>query len=1318
MENLLFQQKYIEQKENCVNKLSGIKSPSNLIFENINQNNLRSMTSLNFDLSEELSHKIISLCSSSKLSIFLYFQSVLKCLLGKMLSQDDILICSPIFLPTKTDETINELVYIRSSVDPEKTFKELLLSVKDDTVEMYENQDYPSNEIVKYLSEIEKTDSNVFHNCICCSFDEIHILTEEIKATKDLFFDIIDDGGIISFRIYYNKNRYKDYYIHNLISYFNSLNNQIINNINKPLKDYTLNISDQDIALLERLNNTKVSKKGINSIIELFEQQAQKNPNNVVLVDGKTTLTFQELNYKSDILAAELLSNSVESGSIVGILMNPGYEYIISILGILKIGATFLPLEHDLPNERLEFILSDSNALCYITHEDKNELINGNALIYETLINSNSNKPVGFKRTSKIDTDDIVYIIYTSGTTGYPKGVLIKNRNIVNYSNWFINENNIEQNDKGIVTSSFSFDAPYTQIFSALITGGELHVIKRDVLMNPEILIHYINENKISYLKLTPSLFKLIAQQLRDDSVCLENLRLLILGGEQIDVNDIIKTKANFKDKIKIINHYGPTETTIGSIFCTIENDGIEEYKINPIIGKPINNTFVHVVDHNKRLLPSGVKGELAISGEGVAAGYLNRPELTHEKFIRDSLDRGSIKYLTGDLAKYLENENILLFGRIDNQVKLRGYRIELEEIEKKLKEMNDIQDALVVLRTFDNQNSICAYYVSEQQITREMIIEALNVSLPNYMIPADFVQLEKIPLTIHNKVDYSSLPQSGDEINTLPSGESRNELEQIMIEVLEEVLRKKNIKITDSFFMIGGDSIKAIQFTSKLNRMGYKLEMKDLFTYPRIWDLSSYVTPNQTIDEQKTIIGDIPLIPIQKYFFEKQGTDFNHYNQSIYFIFKERINFEHVRKVFDKIIEHHDALRINFKIKDNTIKQFNNPYPYPYPLSINEYDFHTDDNVEEKILEIANKEQQSINIEQGPLMRLNLFHCKNEDKLLMIFHHLVIDGVSWRILMEDFNDLHQQIVQGNETLQLPNKTMSYKLWAEKLEKISQNENYINNEFKYWKDMQLNAIDYSLICNSSEPVGIENIANITVELDEQSTNTILTNANIPFNTETNELIISALVLALNKTFNIERIPIFFEGHGREELFHEVDISRTIGWFTTIYPIILELASTDYEKLIVSVKDSIRKISYGGISFGILKYLVDDNNIRDYLESCIPQISYNYLGQFDSDIQDKEFAVSSANTGNTMSSNSKVNIPLNIVCLISNEKLRISFSFAKNKIETNDIQTLGKEFVSSLKHLAKFCSETDSRSTTSSDFSYKEFTSEELDSLFD
>jgi non-ribosomal peptide synthase protein (TIGR01720 family) len=542
-----------------------------------------------------------------------------------------------------------------------------------------------------------------------------------------------------------------------------------------------------------------------------------------------------------------------------------------------------------------------------------------------------------------------------------------------------------------------------------------------------------------------------------------------------------------------------------------------------------------------------------------------------------------------------------------------------------------------------------------------------------------------------------------------------RNQVEAKMVEVWQQVLDRENIGITDDFFMIGGDSIKAIQVLARLSKEGYKFEMRDLFEKPTIIKLAPGVKKLARFADQAAVTGNVPLTPIQAEFFRVHSTDGSHHNQAVMFYSKEGFDEDAVKAVFTRIQEYHDALRMTYHKENGSIVQRNHGVEYPF--SLQSYDLRKQENAVRLMEEKANHIQSSIDLEKGPLMKLGLFRLDDGHRLLIVIHHLVVDAVSWRILFEDIENLYRQYKKG-EPLNLPLKTDSFKVWARKLSTYAAAGALLNQK-DYWKEIEsLPVPRLEKDLEGGENVA-ENAAVLSFHLTQTETRQLLTEVNEAFRTEVMDMLLTALALAAREAYGHDRLLIALEGHGRQEILENVDISRTVGWFTTLTPLLLEISyPDDLSRQVREIKETIRRLPDKGIGYGILKYLTPGEHREDISFEQQPQLCFNYLGQFDAELGQMSFKIADESAGNTVGKNTKREFDLDIVGLIRDEQLEMSLIYNKKDYKPETMQTFLHHFQSQLSRLIAFCISREEAEITPSDLGYSELSIEELETILD
>jgi len=1279
-------------------------------------------SSIHFEIDKEKTGVLTKLALEMGATLYIVLLAIYNVFLAKITNQEDIVVGTPIAGRRHVDLEkiigmfVNTLA-LRNYPSEEKTFTRYLREVKEKTLSAFENQDYQFEDLVEQVVTNRDTSRNpvfdvmfVLQNLEAPEIELSGLVLkpyeyEDKTAKFDLTLSAVEDKGKLFFTFEYSTNLFREETIYRFIAYFKNIVGGLIENKERKISDFEIITEEEKKRILFDFNDTERDYPKDKTIHRLFEEQASKTPDHIALVGANrhprvcpVSLTYRQLNEQSDQLAELLIEKGVLPDNIVGIMMERSIEMITGILGILKSGGAYLPIDPDYPQERIDYMLKDSGGKILLTAADcVFNFYHSSFIIHHSSHSSH-----------------LAYVIYTSGSTGKPKGVMITHRSAVNYL-WWAAQNYVKKESLNFpLYTSISFDLTVTSIFTPLITGNATVIYGENETDKALLIERIIEEDRVGGVKLTPSHLKLI----REKAVCkgVMTLKRFIVGGEILDRQLALDIHEAFKGKVEIYNEYGPTEATVGCMIYKF--DPFKDSGASVPIGIPGDNSRIYILDKHLVPVPTDVTGELHISGAGIARGYLNRPELTAERFIKYRSYRSYktyIIYKTGDMARWLPDGNIEFFGRVDHQVKIRGYRIELGEIENCLVKVSGVNEAVVLARKQDEGNEyLCAYIVCDSELGMPELRESLGKELPDYMIPSYFVQLEKIPLTRNGKIDRGALPGPGgislreDVGYTLPSSDEEKKL----VEIWEKVLGRNNIGINENFFMLGGDSIKAIQIISRMSSVGYKIELKDLFQYTVIANLAPRVKKLERIPDQSVITGTIPLTPIQERFFTRPLTNRRHYNQAVMLYFEEKLREETVRVVFSKIQEHHDALRMSYIINEGRIIQTN--HGLEYPLSLQIYDLRAHENAGAVIEENAESIEASIVLKKGPMMKLGLFQCREGDYLLIVIHHLVIDGISWRILFEDINALFHQY-KNSTPLVLPPKTDSFKLWSEQQAEYAHSTLFLK-EKGYWGILEQNPIPAVEMDFPGDNL-CKDTGSLSFTLSEETTTMLLGKVNEALGTEINDILLTALGLSINSIYGITRVLVALEGHGREKIFKDIDITRTVGWFTTVYPVILDMSHKhDLSRQIKEVKEHLHQLPHRGIGYGILKYLTD-GRYKEEIEFCLkPQICFNYLGQFDTDIEQNTFAIANQPLGNFLDPRNQRECQLDISGMVSGHCLTMTIDYSKTQYKKESIEKISGQFKQELSRIISHCTSRDKKQLTPSDFAHKNLSFKELNGI--
>ncbi|MCY9027723.1 surfactin non-ribosomal peptide synthetase SrfAA [Bacillus inaquosorum] len=1236
--------------------------------------------------------------------------------LSKLSGQDDIIVGSPVAGRSQADVSrvigmfVNTLA-LRTYPKGEKTFADYLSEVKETALSAFDAQDYPLEDLIGNVQVQRDTSRNPLFDAVF-SMQNANIKDLTMKGIqlephpferKTAKFDITltadeTDGGL-TFVLEYNTALFKPETIERWKQYWMQLLDAVTGNPNQLLSSLSLVTETEKQTLLDAWKGKTLPVPTDKTVHQLFEETAQRHKDRPAVTFNGHSWTYGELNAKANRLARILIDCGISADERVGVLTKPSLEMSAAVLGVLKAGAAFVPIDPDYPDQRIDYILQDSGAKLLLKQEGISVpdsfsgdviLLDGDRTILSLPLDENDEE----NPEADTNAENLAYMIYTSGTTGQPKGVMVEHHALVNLCFWHHDAFSMTEEDRSAKYAGFGFDASIWEMFPTWTIGAELHVIDEAIRLDIVRLNDYFETHGVT--------ITFLPTQLAEQFMELENtsLRILLTGGD--------KLKRAVKQPYTLVNNYGPTENTVVATSTEINP---EEGSLS--IGQAIANTRVYILGEGNQVQPEGVAGELCVAGRGLARGYLNREDETVKRFVADPFVPGERMYRTGDLVKWV-NGGIEYIGRIDQQVKVRGYRIELSEIEVQLAQLSEVQDAAVTAVKDKGGNTAIAAYVTPETADIEALKSSLKETLPDYMIPAFWVTLNELPVTANGKVDRKALPEPDIEAGSGEYKAPTTDMEELLAGIWQDVLGIPEIGVSDNFFSLGGDSIKGIQMASRLNQHGWKLEMKDLFQHPTIEELTQYVERAEGKQaDQGPVEGEVILTPIQRWFFEKNFTNKHHWNQSVMLHAKKGFDPERVEKTLQALIEHHDALRMVYREENGNILQAYKPISES-KVSFEIVDLYgSDENMlKSQIKILANRLQSSLDLQNGPLLKAEQYRTEAGDHLLIAVHHLVVDGVSWRILLEDFASGYMQAEkEGN--IVFPQKTNSFKDWAEELAAFSQSAHLLQ-QAEYWA--QIDAEQVSPVPKDYETVQrmVKHTSSVLCELTEEDTKHLLTDVHQPYGTEINDILLSALGLTMKEWTDGAKIGINLEGHGREDIIPNVNISRTVGWFTAQYPVVLDMSEADASAVIKSVKENLRRIPDKGVGYGILRYVTETAETKGFT----PEISFNYLGQFDSEVKTDFFEPSAFDMGRQVSEESEALYALSFSGMIRNGRFVLSCSYNEKEFERATVEEQMERFKENLLMLIRHCTEKEDKEFTPSDFSAEDLEMDEMDDIFD
>ncbi|MBD2309017.1 amino acid adenylation domain-containing protein [Chroococcidiopsis sp. FACHB-1243] len=1299
---------------------------------------------ITLELDPDLTAKLKKLSQQAGVTLFITLLAAFNTLLYRYTNQDDLCIGTTIAnrhsreLESLIGYFLNTLV-MRTDLTGNPSFRELLQRVRDVAWEAYQHQNLPFDRLVTQLQpkrDLSHTPlfqvmfvlenvptEKVELSGLTFSFLEIPIAT----ANFDLSLSMRETQQGLLAKFEYNKNLFDAATITRMAGHFQTLLWAIVGDREPSISELPLLTEAERHQLLVEWNRTQIEYPQDKCIHQLFEAQVERTPEAVavVFVDAHSAasrrvdkhLTYRELNHRANQVARYLRSLGVGTEVLVGICVDRSLDTIVGLLGILKAGGAYVPLDIAYPPERLSFMLSDAQVSVLLTQQKLLERLPAqNARIvcldkdWEAIAQQSQENLV-----NTASSENLAYVIYTSGSTGQPKGVMIPHQSLVSFTETVKVEYGITKCDRVLQFASVSFDVAAEEIYPCITSGATLVLRTEEMLASVPTFLQKCRDRSLTILNLPTAYWHQWMAELETTVAVPESLRLVIIGGEPAHSEKVAIWQKMVGDRVQLINAYGLTETTVTSTIYKLPSAAVDTGQSIPI-GRAIANVQTYVMDRHLQLVPVGVTGELYIGGANLARGYLHRADLTKEKFIplekskvkSQKLKKGSDRlYKTGDLVRYLPDGNIEFLGRIDDQVKIRGFRIEIGEIEAVLSQHLQVKETSVIAGEDKSGNKrLVAYVVSKEQVSANELRGFLKEKLPDFMVPAAFVNLEMLPLTPNGKVDRRALPAPDTSSLTQETSfvPPRSTVELQLVQIWSEVLGVHPVGIRNNFFELGGDSILAIQIVAKANSAGIKLTTKQLFQHQTIVELATVAVSKQTIQaEQGLVTGLVPLTPIQHWFFEQNLLNLHHWNQAIV-LEMPQVDLDLLEQVLQQLLLHHDALRLQFEQTQFGWQQI---IDRDVAVALARFNFSGLTKAEQELAfqASATELQSSLNLAVAPLARFAVydFGMQQPSRLLLTIHHLAVDMFSWRVLLEDLQTAYQQLDQGRK-VELPAKTTSFKHWSEHLHDYAQSVT-LQKEWDYWLTQLSDRVSLPVDFPGGENT-VASERNVAIALSLEQTQALLQEVPQAYNTQINDVLLAALVQAFFQWTGRRSLLVSLESHGREEIFADLDLSRTVGWFTSIFPVLLNLGKSSHSgEALKAIKEQLRAIPNRGIGYSILRYLNKNTDKIELLRSLLqPEVSFNYLGQFDQTFsQSSLFKFVPDSSGLSSSPQNKRSELIEINGLVVSGQLRFNLTYSERTHQQSTIETLAQEFANALQALITHCQASESKSYTPSDF---------------
>jgi amino acid adenylation domain-containing protein/non-ribosomal peptide synthase protein (TIGR01720 family) len=1279
---------------------------------------------------DALTRRLTGLCARSGTTLFMTLVAASQLLLARYSGQRDIAVGSVTAGRGRVELEhlvgyFSNTVVLRSDVDESRSFSDFLGDVRSTVLDAFADEEVPFQRLVDVLRP-ERDPSRpplvqVMVNLQSAPEDATGLpglrvteIAPPMRVAKlDVSFDFVERGGVLTGLVEYSTDLFDRATIERMSGHLLTLLDGVAARPDAPMRVLPMLTAPELHQLTTEWNGPVVEFGPSRCVHELFDEQVALTPDAVAVSCAGERLTFAALAARSNQLARHLLSLGAGPGTLVGVCVERGVAAMVALLGVMKAGAAFVPLDPDYPAERLRTMLDDAAAPVVVAETAVLDRLAGHEAVVVCL---DRDRPVldalpDGPPSSGVTVDDLVYVIYTSGSTGRPKGVLISHRNVHHVVRaWNARYGLDEIRGRCVSVASFGVDLFLGDFLFSALFGGELVVCPAEVVTDPPALADLLAEVRPQILATTPSLARAISTELAwRGGGGLESLRLLSLGAEGWPAGDCAALLDHVGPDTLVVNAYGATETTIDSTVFALRGDPVEPSPIVPI-GRPMTNTSAYVVDALRRPVPIGVAGELCIGGGGVAQGYWRRPELTAERFPADTFGPGGgTLYRTGDVVRWRADGNLEFLGRVDDQVKIRGFRVELGEVETALARHPGVAAAAAAARRDDSGHTRLVGYVVPSGTRAPDLAELrafLTGLLPSQAVPSAVVVLDALPLTPNGTLDRRALPAAPETVAD-PSRRvpPRTPVEAVLVDVWAAVLgvAPERIGVEDNFFNLGGDSILSLQVVSLARRSNLRLTTKQMFLRQTIAELAGEVTVLAApAAEQGSVTGPVPLTPVQHWYFQEFPDAPGHFNQSLFLELDDRVDTDALRAAFAAVLEHHDALRIRAERVDGTWRQHNAAAEHGAVLETVDLSGLDDTGRDEAVRAAITTAQTGFDVRTGPLFTGVLFTSGDDrpPRLFLAAHHLVVDAVSWRVVLTDLDTGHRQAARGQE-VDLGAKSTSFRDWAQRLTALVADGGF-DAELEHWalvEEATAGAAALPVDHDGHNTAGSARV--LTRRLSADRTDALLRAVPEAYRTRVNDVLLSALSLVL-RDWTGGTVPIELEGHGREDLFADVDLSRTVGWFTTVFPVALELPeSEDWGAILKSAKEQLRAVPSSGLGYGALRYLGRADALGRGRQ-C--QVGFNYHGRFDAGTGDAGlFRGWCPNPVPDRGPEQERSCLIDITGVVRDGELEFGWEYSGDVHHEETVAQLAEAFLAALEQIVEHCAEPGSGGCTPSDF---------------
>ena len=1250
-------------------KLSGLPTVHSLPLDHARpQNQEYNGKTLRCVVDKVLLEKLKNTCLALDATLFMGIHAAFSALLSRYSDEVDIAVGTPVANRNQAEVAemvgffVNTLV-LRSDLSSAITFNQLIEQSRCTVTEAFDHQQVPFEALVDELNVTRSLNhSPLFQVMLVMQNNERnHLQLPGVKVNQvESHFDVCKfditlsvseqvsaNGNALALDWQYNISLFDEKRIATMASDFNRLLETLVAQPREAVQALPFlseSIKNQE---LNTWNKEKNDSPKPGWIIESFDKQVETKPDNIGLIHGENQLTYAEIQNRTNQLARYLRGRGVKPGGRVGMYLELSVEAVISIIAVLKAGAAYIPLDTSYPSARIDHILSDANPDFLITTVSLMEELSSLDMAVicaddaETVASIRQEAMKGLKADDLningegfIHGEDLAWIIYTSGSTGRPKGVMVERDGVANLMHWYVQELALAENDKTLIASSMGFDLTQKNFFASLMAGGTL-VLPEGEYFDPVTLLKEVKKHKVTHINCAPSvIYPVIDLAEKKQYADLKSLRNLVLGGEPIKIESLLPWLNASSSKAKLLNSYGPSECTdVSSYSWYNPNEGGA-----PAIGLPIDNVQLYLLNEYYQLCPPGTPGEIYIGGAGVARGYLNKDTLNKSKFIKNvfSDEPGEKLYRTGDLAKRLPNGELEFIGRKDNQVKIRGVRIELGEIEYAVCQHEEISKCVVdVRKNAQSEDCLVGYLVCEggldkSQIENQIMGRLRNI-FPSYMVPAGFVFIDSIPLSYHGKIDRRALPEYVEDKVFTAQEKPASKMETELLDLWRIVLEIDRIGVTDDFFSLGGNSLKAVQMSSLVkNKFGIPLKVKTIMQFPTIRGIATQLgssdqlenrfielwNPNQReVNRDNEKNGCLPSTPTVLSWNEEEYP--NRFNlPSMVTIKNDVFDMEAVKTSLKVVFSYHDGTRLQVDRRSGRVEQ--KIVPLPKEMDIHFHDFSAltyEDGVAE-MRKVDNELQESFAFDgETPLYRLAYFKLNHEEphRLFLVFHHYLADGISLILLQRDFIRVYEKVIH-NQAVRLPNKTLSLIEWNTRLDKFANST--ACQQLPYWLEQERKGVLTKLKRDSESGSPYrkkENIRIVEEKINRAETAYIIALAK-EHRFEVVNVVTYALVKAFAKRTGVNALWCRIVSNGRAGIFDDLEANELFGQIGNNSTILFE-TSKGYSNPLEQIKaidGQMKSMENNGAGYTALRYQCHDPDIKEKMASVsMPQVLLNY-----------------------------------------------------------------------------------------------------------